>query len=170
MVGTIGRTHTSRDQIGDVGELVTALALSRPVMGRFRRPLCRPTRLGAKYPAADFLVDALSPDSRSAGFFFVQVKSTNKPGSPARLPLTANAAKLATLSRMPVPTYVIGVNVKVEEAFIAAAFGPRQVRPHSITKRFPLSADTVIVDLYREVLTHWTTRSRRPTKTRFTDV
>ncbi len=170
MIGAIDRTHTSRDQIGDVGELITELTLSRTVMGRFKRPLFRPTRLGAKYPAADFMVDVILRDSTSAGFFFVQVRSTHKPGSRTRLPLTADAAKLAALSRMPAPTYVVGVNVTAEQAFIAAAFGTRQSRPNSITKRFPLSADAVIVDLYHEVLSHWATWGKRPTKTRFIDV
>ncbi len=170
MADTPRSTRGTPDQIGDMGELLAALALSRPVLGRYRRSLFKPTYLGEKYPAADFLVDALSPQGEHVGFFFVQVKSTSRPSGRRRLRLTADTDKLRRLARLPAPTYVVGVDTVSEAAYIAAAFGPHPLRSHSLTKQFPLSSDAVRIELYREVLGHWATRGRRPTETRFTDV
>ena len=69
------------DQIGGFGELLAATDLSRPVKGRYKRPLFKPTHLGGKYPTVDFIVDVLAADATSLGFFFVQVKSTTQGAS-----------------------------------------------------------------------------------------
>ena len=169
MASTRRPLQRTTDQIGEVGELLAALALSRPVLGRYGRALFRPTHLGGKYPVADFLVDALSPSGDSVGVFFVQVKSTTKPGSSRRLPAKATAVALDRLGRLPIPAYVVGVDLVAAEAYIAAGFGPSPARPHGITRRFPLSSDAVRIELYREVTSHWAGR-RRPSKTRFPDV
>ena len=114
------------DQIGDLGELLAAIALSRPVLGRYKRPLFKPTHLGGKYPAADFLVDVLTSDHHFAGFFFVQVKSTRKAGGPrrSRLPVTVGREKLNPLARLPAPAYLIGVDLTTERSYIVSASPP----------------------------------------------
>ena len=163
------RVRQTADQIGSRGELLAALALSRPVLGRYRRPLFEPTHLGAKYPAADFLVDALAASGESVGFFFVQVKATTRTGGQRRLSLAADRATLERLSRLPIPTHVVGVNLATERAYVAAAFGTRLLRRPSMSTRFPLADDAVRIALYREVSAYWTAPGRRPTKTRFAD-
>jgi hypothetical protein len=174
--GTTGMSNEPRlrltsDQIGDVGELLAALALSRPVLGRYKRPLFKPTHLGGKYPAADFLVDALLPGGHSAGFFFVQVKATSRVngGAGSRLRLTADVDKLERLGRLPAPTYVVGVDLSHERSYLVAAFGRGAVRSNGMTRRYPLASEVVRIGLYREVLPHWTRRGVRPATTRFSD-
>lgn len=164
------RPTLTPDQIGDIGELLAAVALSRPVLGRYRRPLFKPTHLGGKYPAADFLVDALSATGECAGFFFVQVKSTTRGGQVAagrRLPLSVEAGKLERLGRLPAPTYVVGVDTLGERAYVAAAFGREAVRTGGLTMAHPLASESVRIGLYREVVAHWSHPGRRPTRTRF---
>ena len=58
------------DQIGFFAELLASTDLSRPVVGRYRRPLFRVTSLGEKYPAVDLIVDVLGADDVALGFFF----------------------------------------------------------------------------------------------------
>jgi hypothetical protein len=78
------------------------------VKGKYRRPLFKPSHLGAKYPIVDFIVDVLAPDSTSLGFFFVQVKSTSRGNNPQdRLPIQVEAEKFNFLARLPAPTYLI---------------------------------------------------------------
>jgi hypothetical protein len=159
------------DQTGDLGELVVAIDLSRPVRGRYRRPLFRATHLGGKYPTVDFIVDVLAADSTALGFFFVQVKSTaSAPPTGARLPLTAvSAERYNQLAGIPAPTYLVGVDVTTETSYLVAAHRARKTPLTSITKAHPLRDDAVKIGLYREVLAFW--KSSRPAlqRTRFHD-
>jgi len=160
----------STDQIGDLGELLAAIALSRPVLGRYKRPLFRATHLGGKYPAADFLVDVLGPDNQCRGFFFIQVKSTRKRSgaSRRRLPITADRAKFEQFARLPAPTYLIGVDLTTEICYIVAALKPGGV-VSSITTKVSLSEEHFRIQLYREVRAHWA-RWKGPRHTEFSNV
>lgn len=166
---TSGSARLTADQIGDIGELLAALALSRPVMGRYRRPLFRPTHLGGKYPAADFLVDALDARGRCVGSFFVQVKSTRKGGGPRqrRLPVTADGDALDRLARLPAPAYLIGVDLNTEESYLAPVFARRRSPVYTISMRHPLSVERTRVRLFREVVDYWSARKRRGRNTGF---
>ena len=161
----------SKDQIGALGELLAAAELSRPVAGRFGRPLFRATSLGGKYPTVDFLVDLLAADDTTVGFFLAQVKATNVVTAPARerLSVTVSKRKFNELARLPVPTYLIGVDVRSETSYLVAA---RRIRPtpvYSITKAYNIADDSVKIALYEEVLSFWNAAKRINSQTRFTD-
>jgi Domain of unknown function (DUF4365) len=148
--------NASTNAIGDFGELLAATFLSRPVRGKYRRPLFKPTHLGEKYPVVDFIVDVLDPTENSIGFFFVQVKSTSAACALSRtLRLDVELEKYNKLAAIPVPTFLIGVDTQNESAFMIAA--PKAVLRtfSSITKKHDLADDDVRVGLYKEVAEYW---------------
>src|SRR5689334_20765389 len=126
------------DQIGRFAELIAETDLSRPVRGRYRRPLFRAVRLGEKYPIVDFLVDILGPDDLALGFFFAQVKGTTLLPTGARLAVDVDAERYNRLVRIPAPTYLLGVDVSAEETYLIAAHRPRAAGVSSITRAFRL--------------------------------
>jgi hypothetical protein len=159
------------DQIGRLAELIAAKELSRPVMGRFRRALFRATALGDKYPTVDLIVDVLGRGAAPLGFFFVQVKGTVTATPPAsRLPVEMALDRFNRLVRLPAPTYMIGVDVLAEMAYLVAAHKPRKVPVSSITKSYCLQDDSVRIKLYREVLQFWKAYRPRLHRTAFKDV
>ena len=149
------------DQIGELAETHAKLLLTRPMALPFPRLLFRVTPLGDKYPAADWLVDAFGEDARSVAYFFVQVKGTAiaKP-SARRLPLTMTDEAYRRLAQLTAPTYLIGVDVQAERAYLVATERSRQLAPASMAKTFCLSDDSVRIELYREVIDYW--RVNRP--------
>jgi hypothetical protein len=157
-----------QDQIGDLGELLAAAALSRPVGGRFNRPLFRATALGGKYPTVDFLVDLLAADGAAIGFFLAQIKATYaETRTRKRLPVSVPARKFNDLVRVPVPTFLIGVDVRSETSYIVAAHRTRQRPVSSVPKTYNLSDDSVRINLYKEVQSFWTVVKHIPQQTRF---
>lgn len=159
------------DQSGRLAEIVAEEKLSRPVLGRFQRPLFRATRLGEKYPSCDFLVDLLDAKDGSLGFFFVQVKGTSVAVSRSeRLPLNVDKERFNRLVRIPAPTYLIGVDLSAMAAFIVAARTPRKRQVSSIAKAYPLQKDWVKIELFKEVLAFWQANRRLLLETRFKDV
>ena len=161
----------SKDQIGELGELLAAADLSRPAAGRFGRPLFRATSLGGKYPTVDFLVDLLADDDATVGFFLAQVKATNHVAAPTRkrLPVTVPKRKLKELARLPVPAYLIGVDIRSEMSYLVAAQRIRREPVSSITKAYNIADDSVKIALYEEVLSFWNTVKNISYRTRFTD-
>lgn len=145
------------NSVGDFGELLAATHLSRPVGGRFKRPLFRPIHLGAKYPTVDYLVDILDASDTSVGFFFVQVKSTSAANPRSKvLSIDVPSVKFNRLVRIPVPTFVIGVDTQSEKAFLVAAHRAIRGRLRRISKTHELTSDRTRVSLYKEVLKFWT--------------
>jgi hypothetical protein len=157
------------DQIGRLAELLAAAALSRPVKGRYCRPLFRTTALGDKYPTVDFLVDVLGPDDVSLGFFFVQVKGTTV-ATGSRLPVDVPRDRFNLLVRLPAPTYLIGVDIFAETAYLVAAHKLRKTPVSSIAKTHSLRDDRVKIKLHREVLAFWKANKPILQRTQFKDV
>jgi hypothetical protein len=147
------------NQIGRHAELITAELLSRPVGPPFRRPLLRVVFLGDKYPTADFLVDILDPSDNSCGFCFLQVKGTTGGSTTAtRMKADVPVDKFNRLCRLPAPAYLLAVDLFTRDAYLTAACRVRTTSVSSVTKKFPISQDSVKIGLYREVLNFWTIR------------
>jgi hypothetical protein len=161
----------TNDQAGRLAELIAATDLSRPVKGRVRRPLFRATFLGDKYPIVDILIDVLGRNDTSLGFFFAQVKgSTAVTAAHARLPVGVKLDRFNQLARIPAPTYLIGVDLPAETAYLVAAHRPRKVGVSTITKVFCLRDDAVRIELHKEVLAFWAANKPVLQLTRFHDV
>jgi hypothetical protein len=144
------------DQIGRLGELVVEIGFSRPVAGTYRRRLFRPTFLGDKYPSVDYLVDVINEASETVGFFFAQVRSTMRERrSDARLAIKLDAKRYGRLVELPIPTYLIGVDLVHEAAFIVVASKQRITGVSSISTKYSLAEDSVRSRLYEEVCGFW---------------
>ena len=158
------------DLIGNLGEWIAAAALAHPVGGQFGRPLFRPVFLGEKYPTADLLVDILDEEGQTNGFFFVQVRArTESPSASGRLPIKLEREHYERLRMLPIPAYLVGVDITNENAFVVAAFKRRPTGISSITTAFSLRNDDVKIRLYEEVSEFWR-RSKKPRiRTEFSD-
>lgn len=164
-------SFTTSDQIGTFAELLARTDLSRPVIGRYRRPLFRAVPLGDKYPVVDLIVDVLGPDDVAQGFFFAQVKGTAQPQrSDNRLPIAVDLEAYNRLVRVAAPTYLIGVDVLTETSYVVAAYRSRTVTVASMTRAFRLGDPPVRIALYREVHAYWRANKAILQRTRFKDV
>lgn len=164
-------SRMSQNQIGNFGELLTETEFCRPVGKKYNRPLFRANNLGQKYPVVDFVVDLLDSREKSIGFFYVQVKSTDDPsaGKKKRLPIECPYHKYNAMVNLPVPTYLVGVDVWRETIYVLAAERTRKRKLSSIGKLHDLSADDIKVSLYKEVLSYWNEQSLDAWKPRLTD-
>ncbi len=161
----------SQNQIGNLGELLAETEFCRPVGKKYNRPLFRANNLGQKYPVVDFVVDLLDSNERSIGFFYVQVKSTHNPsvGDRRRLPIECPYHKYNAMVNLPVPTYLVGVDVSKDTLYILAANRTLNRKLSSIGKLHDLSADDIKVSLYKEVLSYWKEQTLDAWKPRLTD-
>lgn len=159
------------NQIGELAELFAAIDLTRPVGGRYQRPLFRATSLGGKYPTVDFLVDVVDEKDMAIAFFFAQVKGTGvaRP-SDARLPVEVTRDRYNALVRLPAPTFLIGVDIHAEESFLVAAHRARRAKVSSIAKAYGLRDDAVRIRPYEEVLSYWDANRPALQRTQFKDV
>ena len=148
--------RASTNAIGDFGETLARAQLSRPVRGRYRRPLFRASALGDKYPTADLIVDVLDSDEVSLGYFFVQIKSTRiVPPRARRLSVEVDLVKYNRLVKLPAPTFLVGVDIVNEKAFLICAGRQRRRQMYSITRRFDLDSEDVRIKLYKETIEFW---------------
>jgi hypothetical protein len=146
----------STDYVGDLAERLADIALFLPVGKPFNRPLFRLVALGKKYPTADFLVDALDSNDTVLGYFFIQVKGTAQASPTApRITIDVERDQFNRLVRLPIPAYVIAVDIQTEQSYLIAACRTRRTAVSSVTKAFPLSDDAVKIALYREVTAFW---------------
>lgn len=160
----------TNDQIGRHAELIAAEVLSRPLGHPFRRPLLRVVFLGDKYPTADFLVDILDPSDQSCGFCFVQVKGTGGASTSRRVKVDVPADKFNRLARLPAPSYLLAVDVLSRACYLSPACRTRTTAVSSVTRKYPLSQDSVRIALYREVLAFWSVRKAVRRTSGFKDV
>ena len=159
------------DQVGRLGEKLVEAALSRPVRGRFNRPLFRVVHLGEKYPVADLLVSVVNSKDIPICFFLVQIRSTEKTPSSLRRPLRVRVAqeKLRQLAKLPMPTYVVAVDTAREQLFIVSAWRSKKGGIRKVARRFDLSKDSIRIELYNEVMKFWKKAALAKRKSRFTN-
>jgi hypothetical protein len=144
------------DQVERLAQYLVEALLSRPAVGAGDRPLFRVASLGDKYPVADLLVDAVDASDQSIGYFFVQVKGTEAAPKPrGRLGIQVPADSYNQLVRVLTPTYLIGVDVVRERAYLVAAHIERRAQVSSITTAFNLADDQVRMDLFEEIRAFW---------------
>lgn len=162
--------NMSSNQIGRRGEVLVESEFLRPVYHGWNRPLFRAIHLGDKYPIVDYIVDLLDARERTTGFFYVQVKATDRDASGRRrLPVRCDKLKYNALISLPIPTYLVGVNLFDDTLFVRAACRSRTQRLTSMTKSHSLATDSVKVTLYKEVRSYWKTHRIRMWKSALKD-
>lgn len=151
--------------------MIAAIELSRAVAREYRRTLFRAIFLGEKHPVTDYLVEALSDDGYANGFFLAQVRSTmQETTSSSRLSIDMDVENYNRLAELPMPTYLIGVNLREERAFVVAVTIPRRARVSSISAAFDLGDDSGKIKLYEEVCAHWREHGVAESFSEFCDV
>ncbi len=123
-----------------------------------RRPLFHPVRLGDKYPTADLLVDLLDQESRTIGFFYVQVKTASMDAT-GHLSVSVNRDEFNALVRLPIPAYFAGVGLRDdgldEELFLLPAHDERDHGFRVFPQTHSLREDETLVRLFEEVRSFW---------------
>lgn len=145
------------DVLGDRGQSIAMLRLTDLEAGA---PLFRPHFLGDKWPFVDFLVQ-LEGVGRRAAFFFAQVKATTRGfNDRGRLRVAMSKEQVAGMSAYSIPTYVIGVDERGEDAYIAA-LRPRASGFSSMTARHPMTSANR-KKLWNEVNAYWQMQTAPP--------
>lgn len=142
-----------RDAIGSRSEAIAFAALTD--FDRRKRPLFRPAPLGEKCPTFDFLVELLDSGSTPV-YFLAQVKGTrrglSKDGD--RLNVQIAADDVWRLARCRLPAYVIGVDERTKNCYLASLAGLCRVPLSGLTTRHPLTP-VVLRRLRAEVRARW---------------
>ena len=144
-----------RDLIGKRGESIVVTRLMDFCGRRF--PYFDPHPLGEKCPTVDFLVELVDA-GRSAPYFLVQAKATQRSSTGGELPLKVRLGR-PDVQRMigcPIPTYLIGVDEQAEAAYIVSIHGNVKGSISSIPTRYPLNCQN-LQSLWDEVRTFWQT-------------
>jgi hypothetical protein len=124
--------------LGDHGQSIAMLRLTDLESGA---PLFRPHILGDKWPFVDFLVQ-LEGVGRHVACFFAQVKTTTRGfNDRGRLRVSMSKKQVVGMSGYSIPTYVIGVDERGEDAYIAA-LRSRASGFSSMTARHPSRSRT----------------------------
>jgi hypothetical protein len=113
----------SLDDIGERGQWIFALIMTE-LCGR-DEPFFRPRFLGDKHPTFDYLVELVDVPQY---FFFVQVKATTQgytQRAPIRLKVQVSQADVDRMVACPAPTYVVGIDLPGQDAFLLSINEPR---------------------------------------------
>jgi hypothetical protein len=155
-----------RDVTGFRGEKIVELCLTD--YRAFPRPLFRPGFLEGKWPAIDCYVELTSVRGKGL-YFFVQAKATTSALSvcSSSLMISTRRKDIDRLSRIPAPTYILGVHEPSKRVFVRSVHAGIPVR--AIT-RIPLAYELTSVNLralHEEVRAYWASQSHKPTFSRF---
>ncbi len=151
------RKMPSRDAIGERGEALFIVRMTDPC-GPNREPLFRPHFLGAKFPTFDYLVELLGLTGRTA-YFFAQVKTTTTPATPpVRLKVQVSQRDIDRMLAYPAPTYVVGIDERNEQAYIASVNGTAMGRISGLPTTYPLNTTNLPL-LWHEVEKFWRSKN-----------
>jgi hypothetical protein len=118
-------------------------------------PYFDPHFLGEKCPTYDLLVELIGAGP-SAPYFLAQVKATRQGATPGSLDLGVRVKKedVEKMVGCPVPTYVIGIDEPLAQAYIVSIHGNLTKGISSIPTAYPLNALNLRT-LWDEVRVYW---------------
>ncbi len=132
-------------------------------------PLFVPEFLGDTWPVVDYIVRLRGRAASVAPYFFVQVKTTRRGYTRSgRLKAGISARDMKGLVANPVPTYIVGVDVRSKAAYLVSANGEHDGGLASLPTDFPLDRGTQAA-LWDEVNTFWKTVAPAKFESRFSD-
>jgi hypothetical protein len=143
----------SADDLGTRGELICRMLLSE-YCGR-GRPYFVLHFLGDKFRTFDLLVELKD----ASGFFFVQVKTTQRGyktdrNGQRKLRVSVSRADLQRMQNYPAPAYVIGVDEPNGIGYIVSANGDCPAVMGAMPINHPLDC-TTLGSLWQEVEAYW---------------
>jgi hypothetical protein len=146
------------DDIGARGEAIFIVRLTEATEP-YNRPWFRPHILGAKCATLDYLVELTGARARP-GYFFVQVKTTNRGYTntrPLRLRVSVSQRDIDRMLAFPAPTYLVGIDGTNEQAFIGSVNGTAMTRVTSMPIAYPMHQENLQL-LHSEVEQYWMSR------------
>ena len=143
---------------GASGEYLCGTELLRPVAGKGF--MFDPFLLGGKAPTFDYIVHLLNEKGdRTAAFFFLQVKTTQKePGTSGGYSINFTATDLERAKSLKAPFFLCVVDRSVtrsEKIFIKGVDSTRTKGISRVAAVYDLTDDKVKIDLYDEVTRLW---------------
>ena len=134
------------NRIGSLGEHLFNYIISRNY--RFQ-----PVHLGDKYPNVDFFVELLG--HHKPYYFLVQIKATeqgiNRNG---KLRISIPKSKIKALAEYTCPTYLVGIDIQGEQAFIYPVNKIPRKAISSFSTAKPLTVAT-LSNLFDDVIAFW---------------
>jgi hypothetical protein len=153
--------------LGSRGEGIFSLLITESYSTS--RPIFVPEFLGSSWPVVDYIVRLRGATGSVAPYFFVQVKTTSRGYTESgRLKASISAREMRGLVANPVPTYIVGVDVKERAGYLLCANGGHQQGLSSLPSDFPLNRGTLEA-LWDEVNTFWKSVAPASFTSRFTD-
>lgn len=153
-----------RDVVGRRAERIAELALTD--YRDFSTALFRVALLHSQWPTIDLYVELTGiPDRR--WFFFVQVKGTDRPLGKSALAISTRRRDIESLLAFPAPTYLLGVHVPTQRAWIRSVH--QGILRRAMT-RIPLEYELTpgnLRRLYDEVCTFWSVAGTKPSASVF---
>src|SRR5262249_48345755 len=127
----------ARDDIGSRGEFIFCARIM-DFCGR-DLPYFRPRFLGEKARTLDYLVELVGTGERTS-YFFVQVRATQQgyTRKGRRLKVGIAGTDLRRPSRIPAPTYLVGIDEPGEVGYLLAVLEGMSAPLFSLPNRFPL--------------------------------
>jgi hypothetical protein len=142
-----------RDYMGERGETIFRVHMTDFCGNQF--PYFSVRFLGEKCPTFDYLVELISPDGQDmARYFLVQVKATGSKSSKSRLGASVSASDVRKMAACPMPTYVVGVDTRMERAYIVAVHSPLNRSIRAIPRRHRLNSAN-LKKLWHEINQYW---------------
>lgn len=146
------------NEIGELGEKIFNLVISRDY--KFRA-----SHLGEKWPISDFYIELIG--LKELYFFIVQVKSTDRGlNSKRKLKIEIPKDKLHKLNEYNCPTYIAGVDVNTEKAYLMSINSKRRKSISSFSTKFELTS-TNRERLFKDVISFWQKTNLKKCKSKF---
>lgn len=134
------------NRIGALGEHLFNYIISRNY--KFQ-----PVQLGEKYPNVDFFVELLGCDKPY--YFLVQTKATEKGiNRNGKLRISIPKGKIKALAKYSCPTYLVGIDIPGEQAFIYPVNKMPRKAISSFSTAKPLTA-AILDNLFDDVIAFW---------------
>jgi hypothetical protein len=154
-----------KDHLGKRGENIAFLRLAE-VCQAGDLPYFLPHFLGDKCPLFDALVELVGAGDKTP-YFFAQVKATREGyNTKGRLKVEVKKADVIGMVLYPAPTYVIGIDEKLERAYIVAVHGNMSKKISSLNVAHPLDCVT-LEHLWDEVKDYWKDKDMTQKTSRF---
>jgi hypothetical protein len=137
--------------IGDRGEYIFTTLISEKTSSGY---LFNPIFLGQKWPTSDFYVELFKTSKPM--FCFFQIKATSKGYTVKEQKLKINISKnnLEKLSKLPAPSYVIGINEITKKGYIISVNGDNIKAINNLPTTYPLNK-TNLEKLWQEIKQFW---------------
>lgn len=137
---------STANRIGDIGERLFSLIISRNY--KFQ-----PVQLGEKYPNVDFFVELLGHSQPY--YFLVQIKSTERGvNRNNKLRISIPKSKVNILAKYSCPTYLVGVDIITDKAYIYPVNKPTRNNFSSFPTNKILDINT-LDNLFKDVVNFW---------------